>query len=148
MKRSRVAMSSLWAPSLFSRPCLQVRWCDACASRIPIFGKDNVNKRAEIRARSPEQLDLQPECYSQLSVSALSTLDKTVNEVWLFHGTSEEAAKSISTGLFRLPSSGGRFGKGVYFADRASKSHGYSSANKDTLQATRRQVYSTWLKII
>ena len=78
-------------------------------------------------------------------------LDKTVNEVWqlfcsfvsrsaswaeqlrLFHGTSEEAARAICASHFRLPESathGSWFGKGIYFADRATKSHAYTVRNK------------------
>ncbi|CAK9055672.1 unnamed protein product [Durusdinium trenchii] len=94
-------------------------------------------KRAEIRARAPPQLDLKPETYLQLSYSALSTLDTKVNEVWLFHGTSEEAAKSICSSQFRLPTSachGSLFGKGVYFADRAEKSHQYTTKNHQNLR--------------
>lgn len=89
--------------------------------------------RADIRARQPPPMDLKPETYEELPYSALSTLDKTVNEVWLFHGTSEEAARAICSSHFRLPeraSHGSLFGKGVYFADRAIKSHEYTVKNK------------------
>lgn len=55
----------------------------------------------------------------------------------LFHGTSEEAAKSICVSQFRLPTSsahGAMFGKGLYFADRAKKSHSYTTRNKEGLR--------------
>ena len=54
-------------------------------------------------------------------------------ELRLFHGTSEDAARAICSSHFRLPeraSHGSLFGKGVYFADRAIKSHEYTVKNK------------------
>lgn len=57
----------------------------------------------------------------------------------LFHGTSEEAAKSICVSQFRLPTSsahGAMFGKGLYFADRAKKSHSYTTRNKDAMSGS------------
>lgn len=73
----------------------------------------------------------EPETNGLLEYSALTTLDKSVNEVWLFHGTSQEAAKAIAQNDFRLPGFGGNFGKGLYFAERACKSHFYSKQNSD-----------------
>jgi len=73
----------------------------------------------------------EPETNALLEFSALTTLDKSVNEVWLFHGTSQEAAKAIAQSDFRLPGSGGNFGKGLYFAERACKSHYYSKQNSE-----------------
>ncbi|CAE7237764.1 Tiparp [Symbiodinium natans] len=90
-------------------------------------------RRAEVRRLRPPLMDLKPATYEELPYSALSTLDKTVNEVWLFHGTSEEAARAICTSHFRLPeraAHGSNFGKGVYFADRAIKSHEYTLKTK------------------
>ena len=59
----------------------------------------------------------------------------------LFHGTSEAAARAICSSHFRLPESGiggsahgALFGKGVYFADRAKKSHEYTVKNKSGLR--------------
>ena len=45
----------------------------------------------------------------------------------LFHGTSEESARAIVADGFRLPSSAGMFGKGLYFADCPLKSLQYAS---------------------
>ena len=47
-------------------------------------------------------------------------------------GTSEEAAKAISRSNF-LPSSGGCFGAGIYFADDAKKSNQYAKGRTDPL---------------
>jgi len=88
--------------------------------------------RAEIRVRNPSRLDqLRPETSKLLGYSASTTLDASVNEVWLFHGTSEEAAFSIAKSDFRVPSAEGHFGKGLYFAEKASKSHPYSQETAD-----------------
>ena len=40
----------------------------------------------------------------------------------LFHGTSKDAAHAIVADGFRLPTHGGMFGAGIYFADTPLKS--------------------------
>merc|ERR1711879_24853 len=50
---------------------------------------------------------------------------KVANRCQLFHGTVRESAKSIIQEGFRLPSYGGMFGKGVYFARTPLKSKQY-----------------------
>jgi len=45
---------------------------------------------------------------------------------WLFHGTSQTAAKCIIENGFQLPTRSGMFGKGVYFARCPLKSVGYA----------------------
>jgi hypothetical protein len=70
-----------------------------------------------------------PETLRLIDFSANTTLDRSVNEVWLFHGTSEEAALAIAKSDFRLPSGSGNFGKGLYFAEKAEKSDNYAKAN-------------------
>ena len=47
--------------------------------------------------------------------------------VQLFHGTSEDSARAVVAGGFRLPSSAGMFGRGLYFADCPLKSLQYAS---------------------
>lgn len=89
-------------------------------------------KRAEIRSRHPPELkDLRPQTSELLDYSAVQTLDHPVNEVWLFHGTSEDAARAIAMNDFRLPSGTGNFGKGLYFADAAAKSWTYAKTTGD-----------------
>ncbi|CAE7697420.1 Tiparp [Symbiodinium pilosum] len=87
-------------------------------------------RRAEIRKRSVVRADVKPETAESFQYSATLSLDHGVNEVWLLHGTSEVAANAISKGNF-IPSTGGCFGAGVYFADTASKSNGYAKAAGD-----------------
>jgi hypothetical protein len=83
-------------------------------------------KRAEVRQRAVTIEDIKPETSESLDFSATTTLDEHVNEVWLFHGTEENAARAIAKSNFRMPSSAGNFGKGAYFAEAAKKSHQYS----------------------
>jgi len=45
----------------------------------------------------------------------------------LFHGTSWEGARGITSGGFRLPEHPGMFGRGIYFADSPLKSWQYAS---------------------
>ncbi|CAJ1452888.1 unnamed protein product, partial [Effrenium voratum] len=75
-------------------------------------------KRAQIRERGVRKADIQPETAESIQFSANTTLDHGVNEVWLLHGTSEEAAK-------------GCFGTGVYFADDAKKSNQYAKGRTE-----------------
>jgi hypothetical protein len=87
-------------------------------------------RRAAVRKKNvPPFGGAPPETLALLDYSAKKTLDRSVNEAWFFHGTSEDAARSIGTSDFRLPGHGGLFGKGLYFADAAAKSNGYSHAN-------------------
>eukprot|EP00439_Symbiodinium_sp_Y106_P076042 s52_g15.t1 len=87
-------------------------------------------KRAQLREKSVTCAHVSPETAESIQYSANTTLDHKVNEVWLLHGTSEEAAKAISRSNF-LPSSGGCFGAGIYFADDAKKSNQYAKGRTE-----------------
>lgn len=66
-------------------------------------------------------------------------LDRGLNEHYLFHGTSPEAAESIAESGFRLnlagTHAGTMFGKGAYFGECASKADEYASAGSGVGQA-------------
>ena len=51
-----------------------------------------------------------------------------INESWLFHGTDKKYIDKIKhQGLdFRVGSEGGMFGKGIYFAESATKADQYT----------------------
>jgi hypothetical protein len=83
-------------------------------------------KRAEIRARGALIEDVKPETSDLLGFSATTSLDASVNEVWLFHGTEETAARAIAKSNFKMPNRAGNFGKGAYFAEAAKKSDSYA----------------------
>jgi len=89
------------------------------------------SKRAEIRQRAIKIEDIKPETMDSMEYSAKTTLDRGVNEIWLFHGTSEEAAAAIAKSNFKLPSYAGNFGKGAYFAEASAKSNQYAQEAKD-----------------
>jgi len=59
-----------------------------------------------------------------------SRLDHSINECYLFHGTSPEAAQSISETGFCIAKAGSSvgtmFGKGAYFAEASSKADEYA----------------------
>merc|ERR1719171_2435083 len=63
---------------------------------------------------------------TQLSGGALGvdTLDETLNEYLLFHGTSKDACDAIMDTGFRIGpiAHGARFGRGAYLAERIRKS--------------------------
>lgn len=64
----------------------------------------------------------------------LPALDEAVNEHWLYHGTTAEAAKGIAENDFRLDLSGSNagtlYGKGIYLAENATKSDEYGEGPK------------------
>jgi len=65
-------------------------------------------------------------------------LDQSLNEHFLFHGTSPDAADSIAEDGFKLTLAGSHagtmFGKGAYFSECCSKADEYSSPGKGRLQ--------------
>jgi len=88
-------------------------------------------RRAALRyAAQVEVQNVNPETFADIAFSAKTTLDRSVNEVYLFHGTSAEAACAIAQSSFR-PSSAGCFGAGAYFADTAHRSDTYARTNED-----------------
>ncbi|CAJ1452889.1 unnamed protein product [Effrenium voratum] len=115
-KKSGANTSKRWAPRSCGGACRSGGCCAANGSRI--------------RERGVRKADIQPETAESIQFSANTTLDHGVNEVWLLHGTSEEAAKAISRSSF-LPSSEGCFGTGVYFADDAKKSNQYAKGRTE-----------------
>merc|ERR1712217_130339 len=58
------------------------------------------------------------------SLSCLPQLDASVNERWLFHGTSQEAIENITDSNFKISRAvhGRMYGSGVYLAECSSKS--------------------------
>ncbi|EFC46818.1 predicted protein [Naegleria gruberi] len=66
-------------------------------------------------------------------VDEMCELDSNVNEVYLWHGTTEVVKSIISEHGFdeRLSALSGLFGAGIYFADCCSKSDQYCVSNKD-----------------
>jgi hypothetical protein len=70
--------------------------------------------------------------YEHLDEQFKDRLDESVNEHYLFHGTSPEGAIGITQNGFNLgltgTSAGTAFGNGAYFAERSSKSDEYARA--------------------
>lgn len=69
-----------------------------------------------------------------LRATGRARLAQSLNEVYLFHGTSPEAAEAIARTGFLLRKAGSKagcaFGKGVYLAESASKSDEYVQEGK------------------
>merc|ERR1719382_4439 len=76
---------------------------------------------------------------------ALPGLDPEVNEVWLFHGTTREAAQGIAENDFRLDLTGSNagtlYGKGIYLAENATKSDEYGEGPKGPAGEEQRAGY-------
>lgn len=76
---------------------------------------------------------------STLDLKALQEIlgktDLSSNEQWLFHGTSREAVENISDREFRLDKAGSHrgtlYGKGIYFAECATKADEYCVEDAD-----------------
>lgn len=64
-------------------------------------------------------------------------LDESINELYLFHGSSPEGAQGISEDGFRIDMAGSNagtmFGKGAYFAECCSKSDEYSREGQNQI---------------
>lgn len=72
------------------------------------------------------------------AASALPALNTDINELWLYHGTTVEAAKAITTEDFKLKFVGSRagtlYGAGVYLAEACTKSDEYTAKGPDDLR--------------
>lgn len=67
----------------------------------------------------------------------LNKLDESVNEMYLFHGTSPSAADAIARSDFKIFPKGvarSMFGRGIYLAEHASKSDEYSKEGEGIFQ--------------
>ena len=91
-----------------------------------------INKCKEINKKSGAIKPIQVKIDEYLPQDMFESLNEEVNEVYLFHGTSMEAAKSISKTGFKIElagkAAGTAFGKGAYFAERSTKSDEYTVA--------------------
>jgi len=99
------------------------------------------------RCKPPNEIDGKLESGHALTAQLLNeldaedcisseNLDSTLNEMYLWHGTTKGAAEAISQGGFRIPREerakhGKRFGEGAYFAEDLSKSVSYAVPEDD-----------------
>jgi len=71
----------------------------------------------------------------ELRGAAKSELNASVNEVYLFHGTSLESAGGIARAGFRIDLAGSKvgaaYGRGAYFAERSTKSDEYAQPDAE-----------------
>lgn len=113
---------------------------------IQMSGQESCDARNEVmvnRCMQPNELDGNVDSGHALTAMLLGELDaeecismenvdENVNEMFLWHGTSCEAADAITKSGFRIPRSeraahGKRFGEGAYFAEDLSKSLTYTT---------------------
>jgi len=97
--------------------------------------REYAGTREEIRSRCAAQRPSVPDGAQTMNhlsanrLTALPALDSEVNETWLFHGTTGEAARGIAENDFRLDLTGSNagtlYGKGIYLAENSSKSDEY-----------------------
>jgi hypothetical protein len=89
-----------------------------------------VRAREKIRQSSQEIQRLGAVTSETLATDAFGQLDPQVNEFLLFHGTRPSAANEIFSRDFKLKlagtSRGTLYGKGIYFAERSTKSDEYA----------------------
>lgn len=83
-------------------------------------------RKQEVRARRREV----ERTFQTTTTGKLNKLEADVNEVYLFHGTSPQAADSIARTDFRIANAGSStgmmFGPGIYLAENSSKSDEYA----------------------
>ena len=94
-------------------------------------------KIVEIQRQGTTKTAINVKTTAHLSDQSRATLTSSVNEVYLFHGTSIEAAKGIAETGFRIDLAGSKagkaFGAGAYFAERSTKSDEYTTPHAHTL---------------
>lgn len=75
------------------------------------------------------------ETMSRMNAEVMSELDADVNEAYLFHGTTPNAAIAIQASGFNLGLAGKHrgkmFGRGVYFAEESSKADEYAEPDEE-----------------
>lgn len=85
--------------------------------------REKVRKARRRRSQKQEQSKAVP----PKTAGSLHSLDDSSQETYLFHGTSANAALQIQRDGFRLDKArNGSFGRGVYFAEAASKADEYA----------------------
>jgi len=113
----RVMNDQVWREYVGRREEVRGRLRGAKAAAVP-EGAQTMNYLAGRRSGAP----------------SLPNLDSEVNETWLFHGTTREAAQGIAENDFRLDLTGSNagtlYGKGIYLAENATKSDEYGEGPK------------------
>jgi len=98
--------------------------------------RDRENLRSILDEAGAEQ-DL-PLTYSASSTEYRSRLRDSVNEVYLWHGTTRKAAESIALHDFKIskdaPRHGKKLGRGAYFAESALLADEYATVDDDGLR--------------
>lgn len=102
--------------------------------------REYAGRREEIRKRVAGTTPTVPEGTRTMTLlkgrpaPVLPELNAAVNEQWLFHGTTRDAAKGIGENDFRLDLTGSNagtlYGKGIYLAENATKSDEYGEGPK------------------
>lgn len=120
--------------------------CDMKSSKAGCL-RDNKTKGVDRYRCEACDYDLCDLCYQRHIGHVLNNLktdqmdlhsgesDRDSNTVWLFHGTSTEAAALITRGDFLVDKAGSNagtlYGRGIYLAESCSKSDEYSTENAD-----------------
>lgn len=93
------------------------------------YGVDTIVTAADA-PKAAAGSDTVEEVSARLAADFAEPLLPEVNEVFLFHGTNEDAAHKITTGNVRVNLAGSNtgtlYGRGVYFAESATKSDEYT----------------------
>jgi len=123
---STVTNDDMWADYMARRETVRQELAEDPKGFEP-YEVDTVAKAVPEFAAAGEAADTIAEA---LASDFAEPLLREANEVFLFHGTSAEAADKITTGYFNInlagSSAGTLYGRGVYLADNATKSDEYS----------------------
>lgn len=122
VKCHRVENSSMWARYVEAKARVAARRTNGCK---PVNELDGNPSKGFVKTQE------------SLENSFIKQLDPSVNEHYLWHGTTPEGALGISTNGFRIALAGSRagtyFGRGCYFAECSSKSDEYAREGDNLL---------------
>lgn len=129
-----VANDEIWGDYMARREQIRLE-LESDSSAFQVFPVETTNTIPEF---DPKATDTPAEVIADALSRDWAPLQPEVNEVFLFHGTSEMAADAITTADFKVNlagcNAGTLYGRGLYFAENASKSDEYT---KESSAGTR-----------
>jgi len=140
-----ITNADVWGDYMARRETIR-REIEADGADFERYDVDTINTRTDL-GDSPAASSSAAAVDSSLTVESVAAaladdfaepLLSDVNEVFLFHGTKQEAAEKITTGNVRVNLAGSNagtlYGRGVYFAESSTKSDEYTWPVKELRQ--------------
>lgn len=129
---SVVTNDDLWANYMARREWVRIETESSPAELYPVETTATIDPSADAGGGEPAEL------IAAALAADFEALMPEVNETFLWHGTSAQAAESITTSDFQVnlagTNAGTLYGRGVYFAENASKSDEYTKPDTHNLR--------------